>query len=98
MSKKKQKPNWPVEKFLPRYMQALAEGMDRQTFAEELGIKPLTVYARVKELQEIMNKHGRALPMLKPRKRKGLESRVLEVLEKEGVQDADIEAILNSVE
>jgi|688.fasta_scaffold411982_4 hypothetical protein len=41
----------PIEKFLPAYMEAVARGLTRQEFADQMGLKPETVYQRVYEIR-----------------------------------------------
>lgn len=55
------KPRWTIEKFLPLYLQAAAEGITKEEFAEQLGIKPDTVYQRVYALR----RKGADLPLLR---------------------------------
>lgn len=52
---------WTIDKFLPLYLQAAAEGITKEEFAEQLGLKPDTVYQRVYALR----RKGADIPLLK---------------------------------
>ena len=41
-----------IEKFLPLYLEAVKNGLNREEFAEQIGVKPLTVYQRVVKLRQ----------------------------------------------
>jgi len=50
----------PIEKFLPAYLKAHAEGLSKEEFARRMGLKPSTVYQRVYELR----REGHDVPLL----------------------------------
>jgi len=43
---------WSVEKFLPLYLEAVQDGLTKEEFADQIGVKPLTVYQRVVKLRQ----------------------------------------------
>jgi len=54
---------WSVVDFLPQYLEAVKQGLTRDEFAAQLGVKPLTVYQRVVKLRQ--DSRMKNLPHLK---------------------------------
>lgn len=51
----------PVDEFLPLYLEAYEHGLTREEFAEQVGLKPLTVYQRIYEMRDL----DPSIPLLK---------------------------------
>jgi hypothetical protein len=67
----------PIEQFLPAYMKAAKEGMTKEAFAEQIGVKPSTVYQRVYEIRK--NGHPE-VPLLRSEGVKSLKERIDAIL------------------
>ena len=52
---------WSIHEFLPLYLDAAEQGVTKEDFAKQLGIKPETVYQRVYALRRA----GKDIPLLR---------------------------------
>lgn len=52
-----------IEDFLPMYLEAVADGLTQEEFADRIGVEPLTVYQRVNKLRK--DPRMASLPQLK---------------------------------
>jgi chromosome segregation and condensation protein ScpB len=55
---------WKIEDYLPLYLQAAKDGVTREEFADQVGLKPLTVYQKANSLRTQLAEQGIELPEL----------------------------------
>lgn len=76
-----------VEKFLPLYLEAVQNGLTKEEFADQIGVKPLTVYQRVVKLRQ--DPRLKNLPHLKGEDRPSVADKAAAIF----AQFADIEDV-----
>jgi len=76
---------WSVEKFLPLYLEAVQNGLTKEEFADQIGVKPLTVYQRVVKLRQ--DARLKNLPHLKGEDRPSVADKAAAIF----AQFADVE-------
>jgi hypothetical protein len=69
-----------VEDFVRAYLSAVERGLARAAFAQEMGIKPETVYQRVYALNRQLSKVGKQLPTLPTNGRRSIADRAIAAL------------------
>lgn len=67
-----------IEEFLPLYLKAAEDGLTKEEFAEQVGLKPNTVYQRAYELRRDVDP---SIPLLATRGRIPMQDRAAAILE-----------------
>jgi hypothetical protein len=68
----------PLETFLPAYIKAYERGLTKEEFAEEIGLKPNTVYQRIYELRKDVDP---TIPLLPTRHKQSISERAKAILD-----------------
>lgn len=69
---------WSIDTFLPMYLEAVQNGLTRDEFAVQIGVKPLTVYQRVVKLRQ--DPRLKNLPHLKGEDRPSVADKAAAIL------------------
>lgn len=67
-----------IDEFLPLYLKAVDEGVTREEFAKQIGVKVETLYQRVYELRRDVDP---TIPLLQPMGKKSVAERAKAILE-----------------